>query len=258
MIINPLSNLKVEHLKVEHLISEAFSDILKDFESNDDWTVNPGQVRDMFVLRVFNSRLGWIAHKHPDSRKLAAEKVVAALMKNGIGKDKVRFSKGIFRVQLSNMEYWIYKKDDGCYVRPGNSANCSLSFQRTSPRGIANYIINFDKDVPELERRSKLLFDAIQEQQIQQRQAAMVKELSENILMPLVEQYLKPLGISVQYDFDDDCSNVSLYLRQVFSAHLDIPMEQLAEKLKDTEAILSELTPEPAMISKPTKKLHHI
>ena len=210
-----------KNLTFRHHISEVSSDILKEFELPEDYggetkeAVNPRQVRDLLIARVFNLRLNWIAQKHPESRKLAAEKVVAALMKHGIGKDKIRFSRDSFIVNLPNMEYCILKAESGCYVRTGNSQIITC-IQRNSPKDIAKLIMNFDNEVPELERHSRLLFDAIQEQQIQQRQAAMVKELSESILRPLVEQYLKPLGISVQYCFDDDCANVSLDLRKVF------------------------------------------
>ena len=52
--------------------------------------------------------------------------------------------------------------------------------------------------------------------------------------------YLKPLGLSVVFQLDED-NTVTLDLSRHESARLVIPLEELPERLRDTESILETL-----------------
>ena len=74
----------------------------------------------------------------------------------------------------------------------------------------------------------------------------MEDEIKDNLVKTLIEQYLKPLGLSVLYHIGEG-DIVSMNLRKVMSAHIEIPLRELADKLKDTAGVVDSLgveTPE--------------
>jgi hypothetical protein len=76
----------------------------------------------------------------------------------------------------------------------------------------------------------------------------MEREIRETTVRSLLEQHLKPLGLSAGFLVGED-GCVTLTLKRTESARLeDIPMEKLPELLSDTEAVLDALFTEPARI----------
>ena len=68
----------------------------------------------------------------------------------------------------------------------------------------------------------------------------MAEEIKDNLVQTLIDQYLKPLGLSVLYHIGTG-DIVSMDLRKVMSAHIEVPLGELAEKLKDTAGVVDSL-----------------
>lgn len=56
----------------------------------------------------------------------------------------------------------------------------------------------------------------------------------------VIDQFLKPLGLTVKYSVGKN-DMISLDISQVFSTHLEMPLCQFPERLKDAESIVGML-----------------
>lgn len=169
----------------------------------------------------------------PEPESLTAENVVLDLMKLGVPREKMRFRKGSFQIRLDNHEYRIYKRSAGCDVIPWpRNSNAALLYRK----GAAEFILQFDQWIPTILEAAPEAFNILQKDAAAFQQRIMERRLREQTVQSLIGQFLLPLGIEAKYCFRGE--DVIMDLQQVRTAHLEIPLVQLAEKLDDIESSL--------------------
>jgi hypothetical protein len=80
----------------------------------------------------------------------------------------------------------------------------------------------------------------IRARELEETKQMLEEEIKHNLVKTLIDQYLKPLGLTVLYHIGDG-DIVSMDLRKVMSAHIEIPLVELAGKLKDTAGVVDSL-----------------
>jgi hypothetical protein len=85
--------------------------------------------------------------------------------------------------------------------------------------------------------------ETIRARELEETKRLMEKEIKDKLVKSLIDQYLKPLGLSATYNVGAE-DIVSLDLRKVLYAHIEIPLDRLADMMKDTEGIVDSLVTE--------------
>jgi hypothetical protein len=99
----------------------------------------------------------------------------------------------------------------------------------------ADFILQFDAEIPEMVSRIPEIIEVLKMRELEERKRRMENELKEQVLRSLIEQYLKPIGLSVRYKLDEG-DMVSMDISQTLTAHLEMPLAQMMDKLKDADA----------------------
>ena len=82
------------------------------------------------------------------------------------------------------------------------------------------------------------IVDTIRTREREEQKELMAEELKEKVVTSIIGQILEPPGLSVRYTMGEG-DKVILDISQTLSAHIEIPLWQLPEKLKDPEAVMA-------------------
>ena len=214
-------------------------------------------IESMLVSRVWEKSLELLNRQVGEDGPLSAEKALSILVRKGVLTDKVQFRKDSFRISLKHSQYRIYKQfATGIHACPWPSEKLYRTL--ASGEDLADFIMSFDEEVPAILSHAPGIMSAIKERELEEIKRLMEEKIKREIIQNLIDQYLTPLGLSVRFGgFSGDI--VSLNISKTLSAHLEIPFEQLADKLKDSagiQALLKEdiadktprrLNPDPSM-----------
>lgn len=204
--------------------------------------ITSGMIQEMLLEKVWGKGIEMLNTEYVEAEHMIAEKAISELMKRGILTDKVMYKSDSFRLQLENGQYRAYK----------NSATGAVSacpwpsgkrYDILIPGSLfADFIIQFDAEIPEIVSHVPEIVELIKGRELEEMKGMMEKELKKQILQSFIEQYLVPIGLSATYILKDD-DIVAMDISQILSAHLEMPLAQLIDKLKDTDAIKKSLKP---------------
>lgn len=196
-------------------------------------------VTSRLLSKIWEESLGQLNGRVVEEKPLSAEKALSILTRKGVLKDKIQFKKDSFRICLTNSRYRIYKQAaTGIYACPWPSDKRYRAI--ASGEDLADFIMSFDKEIPAIMSHVPGILSAIRERELEETKRLMEETIKRGIIQNLIDQYLTPLGLSVQFGVKSG-DIVSLNLSKKLSAYLEIPFEQLADKLKDTQRIMDSL-----------------
>ena len=207
--------------------------------------VTQEMVREMLLRKVWGKSIELLNKLYAKKEPLVAEKALSELIKRDVVKEKIIYKKDSFRLKLENGEYRAYTfgSSETVYACPWPSEK---RYEIRIPGGLfAEFILRFDAEIPEIITHVPEIIQSIRAREMAEKKDEIERELKEKVLQALIDQYLKPLGLTVHSTMKEG-DMVSMDIQQVKSAHLEMPLWQLLEKLKDTGAILDSLQPEPA------------
>ena len=205
--------------------------------------VNPGMIRKMLLETVWEKGIDCLKEKSPGTEPLAAEKAMSLLLKRDAS-IKVTYKKGSIRANLPNSEYRFYK------IGPQGAAyGCPWPFEHKYELGVtgrvfADFLQQFDAEIPEIVSYVQGALTTIEEKRLEEKKKEMEVAIKKEVIRAIVEKYIKPLGWTVQYSLGED-NTVSMDISQKITAHIDVPIHQLAESLKDPDAIRALFAPAP-------------
>lgn len=202
--------------------------------------VSPEIIRSALLFSVWDKCCGLLNEHAEKNEPLAVEKALTIMTRKGIPKDKIQFRKNSFRVQLENAQYRIYKMSEA------NIYGCPWPSERrcgilVSGETLADFMIRFDEEIPHIVSHVTTIMATIRARELEETKLLMQNEIKDNLVKTLIEQYLKPLGLSVLYHIGEG-DIVSMDLRKVMSAHIEISLGELADKLKDTAGVVDSLS----------------
>ncbi len=226
---------KMENFDIKTIIAEALLEI-----DERPMSKRAGYIRDELWSLVWEKCVNLLNKIHGGCEHLALEQAICNLKRDGLLKDKVVYRKGTFYLKLIHSEYRIYKNG-----ATGIVSACPWPavkrLQILFPGNILGDLIRtFDDTVPEIESYIPVIQKKVLERELEEKKEMMEMALKENVVMTLIDQYLKPLGMTADYSYKDG-DVVSMKVTQVLSTQFELPFDQLAEKLKDTSALQASL-----------------
>jgi hypothetical protein len=211
--------------------------------------ISPETLREMLLRKVWGKGVGLLNTQEAKAEPLVAEKALSELMKRGAVKDKIIYKKDSFRLKLENSQYRAYTfgVSGAVYACPWPSEKRYEILM--SGTMFADFILQFDAEIPEMVSRIPEIIEVLKMRELEERKRRMENELKEQVLRSLIEQYLKPIGLSVRYKLDEG-DMVSMDISQTLTAHLEMPLAQMMDKLKDADAFkaLLQAEEEPGII----------
>lgn len=203
----------------------------------------------MLLGKVWGKGIELLNTREGKAEPLVAEKALSELMKKDVVKEKIIYRKDSFRLQLTNGRYRAYT-----FGASGEVYACPWPSERRykilmSSSKFADFILQFDAEIPEIVSHIPEIIETLRARELEERKHKLEKELKEQVLKSLIEQYLKPLGLSVRYRLNED-DRVSMDVFQTLTAHMEMPLAQMMERLKDADAIkaLLQAEEEPAIV----------
>lgn len=193
-------------------------------------------LREMLLRKVWGKGIELLNSLEADTEPLVAEKALSELMKKGVVKEKIIYKKDSFRLQLENGQYRAYT-----FGASGTVYACPWPSEKRyeihmSASRFAGFILQFDARIPEIVSHIPEIMEAFRVRELEEKKQKIAKEVKEQALNSLIEQYMKPLGLSVCYKFDED-DRVSMDVSQTLTAHLEMPLAQMMDRLKDADAV---------------------
>ena len=207
----------------------------------------PDMVRRHLLSSVWAGCLDALARQEgnmtdgPMSTELALEE----LMRRGVSRESICVWDSSFRLRLENSEYRIYRRGTETVACPWPSDLWSVV--RIGGDRFAEFLLYFDAHVPEILAEVPAILKTIRQREMEEKKALMEQEIMKTTVKALLEQYLKPLGLSAGFQLDED-GKVTLDLRRLQSGHLEIPLVELSEILNDQDSLLASLVEEPARV----------
>lgn len=201
---------------------------------------SPENIRQMLQETVWAKCIEKINALNLDTEPLAVEKALSVLIKRKALKERVACKRRSFRIQLANSQYRAYREEGTDYIRACPWPAKKQYVIRISGGRFADFLLQFDAGILEMLSRVPAIMDAIRTRELEERKELIETELKERVITSVIDQFLKPLGLNTSYVVGEG-DRVILDISQVLSAHLEIPLWQLPEKLKDVEAVMAML-----------------
>ena len=191
--------------------------------------------------QVLNEAVKANAGSELDGGNLGAEWVVLALKRKDTVRGEIKFRKGHFIVPLANCKYRIYKKPEGSAALPETLLDRLQQTVTIEPYVFADLIAEFDGHIPEMTKKADEVYQEHKAEMFEIQKEKRAAEIRKRTVEALMEQFLKPQGIEMTYRFIEDGTKVKLDMHKTLELHLDLPVEQLAATLRDTESLLSQM-----------------
>lgn len=177
---------------------------------------------------------------------LAAEKALAELQRRGVPRDRIQIRATSFRLRMENAEYRIFKRGaDETVACPWPSDTWQV--MRLSGMRFADFLQIFDAHVPEMDATVPSILEIIHDREREEKKQEMERRIKEATIRTLAEEFLLPLGFAVTFRLGEN-DRVVLDFTRTEHGHLEIPLEELPDHLRDTASILASLTTDPATI----------
>lgn len=194
--------------------------------------VTPRIIREMLLRKVWGKGIELLNTLEAKAEPLVAEKALSILVKMNVVQDKIVYKKDSFRLRLENGEYRVYT-----FGASGTVYACPWPSEKRfeihiSGTRFADFILRFDAEIPDMVSHIPEITEAIEARELEEWKQKKEKELKEQVLRSLIEQYMTPLGLSVCYDLHEG-DMVSMDVFQTLTAHLEMPLAQMMDKLKD-------------------------
>lgn len=206
--------------------------------------VTPARIRLELQYGVWTKYLKVLNQEQTEP--LAAEKALAELQRRGVPRDHIRVRSNSFRLRLENGEYRIYKRDAAEIIAGPWPAYDWQSVRLTGER-FADFLQFFDAHLPEIDAAVPSILELIHERELEEKKQEMERKIKTATIRTLAEEFLLPLGISVSFQLKDD-DRVAVMMTRTENGQMELPLEELAERLRDTASLLAALQTEPATI----------
>ena len=211
-----------------------------------DTPISYALIKSLLVFGVWEKSLRLLNGNGGEFGPLAIEEVIASLKRKGKLKGEIRFKKNSFTIKMENSQYRIYKYPD----YPVNHNVLACPWPCPSEMGkylipfvgepLVDFMIRFDEELPNIVSHVSTVLEVIRARKMEETKSKMEKQLKDNLIQSLIDQYLKPLGVTAFFSVNTD-DMVSLDLQKVMTSHIEIPLDQIVDKLKDTAGITDSL-----------------
>lgn len=147
----------------------------------------PGQeyplvvVQKQLLNRVWHSWAGKLGLSGQDGTPLRLERVVRALMWEGVDMRQIRYRNGEFRIGLEHGEYILFKDADQtvhAWLTDINRAGVDV---RVSGADFARFLLAYDAAVPEIRRHAEMVAEAIRRKAVEYEKDCMIVRIRNTV-----------------------------------------------------------------------------
>jgi hypothetical protein len=213
----------------------------------------PAMIQQMLLETVWAKCIESLNAQNQETEPLAIEKALSLLMKQGAIKEKVIFKKDSFRIQMANGQYRAYRNGAAGTLWACPWPTVKRYVIQIGGSRFADFLLQFDTEIPEILTHVPVIIDTIRTREREEQKKEIEEELKNRVITSIIDQYLKPLGLSVKYTVGEG-DVVTMDISKTLSAHLELPLCQLPEKLKDPEALMAMLKVEHQKERKPDEE----
>lgn len=211
------------------------------FHNGDITPMKFGEIQADLIALAWKGAVSMMENSHVVKDPLSAERLLLSLKRRDVVREKIGYDSGHFDVKLDNWRYRLYKKEDGVRVLPYTCFGNNSDPFCCDPEELAAFMTDFDKHIPEINIKAEEVHKVHMDEILQMQKDKKAAEIRESAVKSLINQFLKPLGINMTFHFNSDGSKVSAHLHKEITLDLEVPFEQLAATLKDTEGIIARM-----------------
>lgn len=108
-----------------------------------------------------------------------------------------------------------------------------------SAEAFAQFIFYYDSVIPEIDASLAIYLDEFSQIKMRKKQEDIASEITRKTVESLIMEYIIPLGLRCDYTVNGDIVKIDLEQRK--KASLSVSIDQLADTLKDSDAIINSL-----------------
>ena len=138
-------------------------------------------VQDQLLNRVWHSWAGKLGVSGQDPVPLRLERVVRALIQEGVDKRQIRYRNDRFRIRLKNGEYVLFKTQDQVVHAWLPGIRCAGVDVRVSGATFARFLLDFDAAVPGILRPAESVAAAIRRNAIEYQKDCMIASIRDTV-----------------------------------------------------------------------------
>ena len=139
------------------------------------------EVRAQLLNRVWHSWVGKLGISGQDAVPLRLERVVRALIREGVDKQRIRYRNDRFRIRLENGEYVLFKTQDQAVHAWLPGIRCAGVDVRVSGAAFARFLLDFDAAVPGILRPAEAVVAAISRNAIEYRKDCLIASIRDTV-----------------------------------------------------------------------------
>ncbi len=180
-----------------------------------------------------------------DYSRFSPAAVGAALILNGVSRDCVTFSKGIYNFRLKNTIFVLKRNIAGCIsAGPYLCGHCyPSSITVNSPAQLAEIMMLIDSAFDDMKKVAAELMVLLEKKEVYKKKQEAIRNIASASLHAILDEYITPLGLGCTYKItvEGDKPQIHITLTQEKSIDIDAPLEKLAERLRDSKALLDSM-----------------
>ena len=234
----------------KRIIRPSTAALLEEFKNNFKWKNDPDReeifddMAEELLTRVWRQALGDADAFTFNGKATVAEAAVAACIRAGVDKSRIRFNNCRFVLSLEHYSYIVKKELSGFVSMPAGcseKACCNKAIGLTRER-FADFLFSFDALIPDIRQALDELMFEVDAVLSERKKAEMVRKLQETTARAVIDGYMKPLDISCTFHVaDGGLVCLSLSKDPDLFGYVEVPYDQLSGFLQDKDKILGSL-----------------
>lgn len=229
-----------KNIDIQRIIGEVTDDVLQNmdrFSSSDNLIL----YREYIADRIWANML--------DTAECSGDAVcnpactAAEIIHSGIQKENVTFRYGKYSVLLNGSKFILKRKNDGKtttkFSIPGMNITSRPHAVQIDAKELAALMLAFDAALDDISLAITGVEEILKQRMLEQDKEDKARQILMETIRTLITECVKPLGLQSSYRVDNGV--VHLSLSQLKKAEMDIPIEELAERLRDSETIIAAL-----------------
>lgn len=181
--------------------------------------------------------LGELGAFTDNGKAVNAEAAVAALIHAGLDKKDLKYKNNTYKIRMPNFSYRVTREKTGFGAETGVGRECRI--HGLSAEDFADLVVKFDTLASDIHEAGEGLFKELMKKLEDERRKEMALQLAMTTVESILSEFIKPLGIEYSTSIHGD--RVSVHMTQTKEADFELPISELAEKMKDTESVLASM-----------------
>ena len=205
--------------------------------------IKKGEIRSEMESYVWQALVGKLSDD--PTMRVPAEAVVAEMIRQGLDKDSVRYGNNAYKIRFGLRRYKIIRDEDGFSAGPysedchGQIRTCCIV--GITPKDFCALVSAFDSLCPQIEAAVERLAESFRQEALEKKKLAISASITRKTVEALIREHLTPADLGCTYEINED-GTVTFCIERTLSTEFTLPMEKIAEKLKDPGKIISEMT----------------